>query len=49
MFKMGFVPFPADPYLFIMGTVTIAIWIDDMLVCGPDEKDLDQVYEILLK
>jgi hypothetical protein len=49
IFKMGFVPSPADPCLFIMGTVTSAIWVDDMLVYGPDEKDLDQVYEILLK
>jgi hypothetical protein len=49
MFKMGFIPFPADLYLFIIRTVTIAIWVDDMLVCGLDDKDLDQVYEILSK
>jgi hypothetical protein len=28
-----------------MGTITIAVWIDDMLACGPDEKELDRVYE----
>jgi hypothetical protein len=49
MHKMGFVPFPTDPCLFTMNTVTIAIWIDDMLACDSDEKDLDRVYEILLK
>jgi hypothetical protein len=46
---MGFVSFPADPCLFIMNAVIIAIWVDDMFACGPDEKDLDRVYEILLK
>jgi hypothetical protein len=49
MHKMGFVPSPADLYLFIMNAVTIAIWVDNILVCNPDEKDLDRVYEILLK
>jgi hypothetical protein len=49
MHKMGFVPSPADPCLFTMNAVTIAIWIDDILACGPDEKDLDWVYEILSK
>jgi Reverse transcriptase (RNA-dependent DNA polymerase) len=49
IFKMDFIPSPADPYLFTMGTVTIAIWVDDMLAYNPDEKDLDQVYEILSK
>jgi Reverse transcriptase (RNA-dependent DNA polymerase) len=49
MHKMGFVPSPADPCLFIMNAVTIAVWVDDMLACNPDEKDLDRVYEILLK
>jgi hypothetical protein len=45
MHKIGFVPFPANPYLFTIGTITIAVWIDDMLACGPDEKELDRVYE----
>jgi hypothetical protein len=46
---MGFVPSPADLYLFTMNAVTIAIWVDNILACNPDEKDLDRVYEILLK
>jgi hypothetical protein len=46
---MGFVPSPADPCLFIMDTVIIVIWVDDMLACDPDEKKLDRVYEILSK
>ena len=49
MHKMGLVSSPADLCLFIMDTVIIAIWVDDMLACGPDEKELDRVYEILLK
>jgi hypothetical protein len=46
---MGFVSSPADPCLFIMDAVTIAVWVDDMLACDPNEKGLDRVYEILLK
>jgi hypothetical protein len=46
---MGFVSFPADSYLFIMNAITIAIWVDDILACDSDEKDLDRVYEILSK
>jgi hypothetical protein len=46
---MGFVLSPADPCLFIIDTITIAIWVDDMLAYGPNEKELDRVYEILLK
>jgi len=46
---MGFVFFPANPCLFTMNAVIIAVWIDDMFVCDPDEKDLDRIYEILLK
>jgi hypothetical protein len=46
---MGFVPSPANPCLFTIDAITIAIWVDDMLACGPDEKDLDRVYEILSK
>ena len=49
MHKMGFVPFPADLCLFIMDTVIIVIWVDDMLACGSNEKKLDRVYEILSK
>jgi hypothetical protein len=32
-----------------MDIITIAIWVDDMLACGPDEKNLDRIYEILSK
>jgi hypothetical protein len=46
---MGFVSFPIDPCLFTMNAVIIAVWIDDMLACNLNEKDLDRVYEILLK
>jgi hypothetical protein len=46
---MGFVPSPADSYLFTMNAVTIAVWVDDMLACNFNEKGLDRVYEILLK
>jgi hypothetical protein len=49
MHKMGFVLSPADLYLFTMDAVIIAIWVDDMLVYGLNEKDLDRVYEILSK
>jgi len=49
MHKMGFVPSLADFCLFTMNAVIIAVWIDDILACGLDEKDLDRVYEILLK
>jgi hypothetical protein len=49
MHKMGFVPSLANPFLFIMNAVTIAVWVDDMLACDLDEKDLDRVYEILSK
>jgi Reverse transcriptase (RNA-dependent DNA polymerase) len=41
MLKMGFVPSPVDYCLFMKGTITIAIWVDDMLAYGPDEKKLD--------
>jgi hypothetical protein len=46
---MGFVSSPANPCLFIINAVTITVWIDDILACGPNEKELDLVYEILLK
>jgi hypothetical protein len=49
MHKMGFVSFSADPCLFTINTITIAIWVDDILAYNPDEKDLDRVYEILSK
>jgi hypothetical protein len=49
MHKMGFVLFSANLCLFTIDTVTIAIWVDDMLACNLDEKELDRVYEILLK
>jgi hypothetical protein len=45
MHNMGFVPFLVNPCLFTMCAITIAVWIDDMLACGPDEKELDRVYE----
>jgi hypothetical protein len=31
------------------GIIIIAIWVDDMLACGFDEKELDQAYETLSK
>jgi hypothetical protein len=43
MFKMGFTPSPADQCLYIKGNVTITVWVDDMIACGPDEQELDDV------
>jgi Reverse transcriptase (RNA-dependent DNA polymerase) len=41
IFKMGFVSFLVDHCLFMKGIITIVIWVDDMLACGPDKKELD--------
>jgi hypothetical protein len=32
-----------------MGTVTIAVWVDDMLACDLNDKKFDRIYEILSK
>jgi hypothetical protein len=49
MFKIGFTPFPANQYLYIKNNVIIAVWVDDMIACGPDEQELDDVVTIIGK
>jgi hypothetical protein len=43
MHKMGFIFFSADQYLFIKREVIITVWVNNILACGLNKKDLNDI------
>ena len=41
--KLHFSPLPTDPCLYRRGSVFISVYVDDILLIGPDEQELDSV------
>lgn len=49
LLRMGFEPLTADHSVFIRGNIIIIIYVDDLLLVGPDLDDLNSVKKELFK